>query len=253
MVDKKIIVANWKMNPQTEAEVLLFFKTFKKYVDNIPNAEIVICPPMIFLSGLKDQKTNAKLGAQDMFWEEKGAYTGATSPLMIKNFGCQYVILGHSERRKYLRETDEMINLKLKAAIRNRISPIICIGELSSGESDDSYKLIEKQVKGAFQGVDNFASLPFSVTIAYEPVWAIGTGITPNANKVLGMLLFIKKIISEIYDERAAEKIKIIYGGSVDSKNARGFITEGKMDGLLVGGASLYAVEFAKIAEEATK
>ncbi len=253
MDNKKIIVANWKMNPQTEEEVLLFFKTFKKYVENIPNAEIVICPPIIFLPCIKDQKINAKLGAQDMFWEEKGAYTGVISPLMIKNFGCQYVILGHSERRKYLGETDEMINLKLKAAIKNRISPIVCIGEFSSGESEDSYKFLEREIKGAFRGVENFASLPFPVIIAYEPVWAIGTGMTPNANKVLGMLLFIKKIIGEIYGEKAAEKIKIIYGGSVDSKNAREFIKEGKMDGLLVGGASLYAIEFAKIAQEAVR
>ncbi len=252
MIDKKIIVANWKINPQTEAEVILFFKTFKKYIAKISNAEIVICPPSIFLSCVKDQKINAKLGAQDMFWENKGAYTGGISPLMIKNFGCRYVILGHSEKRKFLGETDEMVNLKTKAAIKNGISPIICVGESSANNSVESYKLIEKQIKSAFQEIENFASLPLAVIVAYEPVWAIGTGVTPNANKIFGMLLFIKKVISEIYDEKAAERIKIIYGGSVDSKNARQFIKEGKMDGLLVGGASLYAVEFAKIAEEAT-
>lgn len=250
---KKIIVANWKMNPQTEAEVVLFFKTFKKYIDTISNAEIVICPPIIFLPCVKDQKLNAKLGAQDMFWEEKGAYTGGISPFMIKNFGCQYAILGHSERRKYFGETNEMVNLKVIAAIKNRISPIICVGELSAENEEGSYKLIEKQMRSAFMNVENFASLPISIIIAYEPVWAIGTGVTPNANKVLSVLLFIKKVISEIYDERAAERVKIIYGGSVDGKNAGGFVKEGKMDGLLVGGASLFAIEFARIAEEATK
>lgn len=247
---KKIIIANWKMNPQSETEVNLFFNFLKKHIKDISAAETVFCLPAIFLSVARDCKLNIKLGAQNMFWEQKGAYTGEISPLMLKNFGCRYVIIGHSERRKYLGETDEMVNLKLKAAIKNRIFPIICAGEISKGDdSSDSYKVIERQIKGAFCGIENFASLPLQVIIAYEPVWAIGSGETPSANKVLSMSLFIKKIISEIYNEKAAERVKIIYGGSANSKNTRIFIKEGGMDGLLVGGASLNAAEFVKIAQ----
>lgn len=248
MATKKIVVANWKMNPLTSGEANLLFKSLSNYLKDTYGAEVVICPPTIYLPLIKYFDIEAKIGAQDMFWETKGAFTGETSPLMLKDYDCRYAILGHSERRKYKCETDEMVNLKLMAAIQNRINPIVCVGESSKGEDiGDSYKIIEEQLKKAFAGVENFAPLPVSVIIAYEPVWAIGSGETPSANKILSMSLFIKKIISGLYNEKAADKITILYGGSVNAKNAEVFVKEGGVDGFLVGSASLNVVEFIKI------
>ena len=226
---KSFIVANWKMNPQTLAEAKRLFNLVKKGVKNFKNAEVVICPPFVYLPILKAN------GAQDCFLEEKGAFTGEISPSMLKNLGCKYIIIGHSERRRNLNETDEMINKKIKAALKNDLRPILCIEKIS-------------QIKNGIKGVlkKELRNLIF----AYEPVWAIGTGKAcgiPEAKKVN---LSIRKILM---DSNFPTSSYILYGGSINSQNARDFIKKAKFQGLLVGGASLDSKEFIKIVKNVSK
>ncbi len=256
---KLLIVANWKMNPQTLREAEQLFDLVKKGVKNIKKAEVVICSPFVFLSniparlrvaegksGRQHLKSNIKLGAQDVFREKEGAYTGEISSLMLKDVGCQYVIVGHSERRGYFGETNEMINKKLKAVLEEKLNPILCIGETQQqrdkGETD---QILKKQIKTALKKV---SSSKFSkITIAYEPIWAIGTGEPCNVEEAQKIGLLIRKIISGIYNRSVSKNLRILYGGSVNSKNAAGYIKEAGLQGLLVGGASLKAKEFVKI------
>ncbi len=212
---KPLIVANWKCNPTTLKEAKLLFNSVKRMVEMIKNVEVIICPPFVFFSNLKSQISNLKLGAQDCFWEEKGAYTGEISPLMLKNLGVEYVILGHSERRKYLKETDEMIERKLKAVLTFGLKPILCIDKISQ---------LPKNIKTGF-------------IVAYEPLFAIGTGKACPPERAKKMRLAIKKKV----------KMPVLYGGSVNSQNAKDYIKKAGFQGLLVGGASLNAQEFIKI------
>jgi len=226
---KPLIIANWKMNPVTLAEAKRLFNSVKNGIRNIKNVEVVICPPFVHLSALKSKIKGPSFaisfGGQSCFWEEKGAFTGEVSPKMLKDLGrCDYVILGHSERRKYLKETDEMINKKIKAALKSDLTPILCIEntlQLKEGTKD---LLREEQKK---------------LIIAYEPVFAIGTGKPCTTEKAKEMKAAIKKIIDE--------DIPIIYGGSVNSQNAADYIKMAGFQGLLVGGASLDSEEFIKI------
>jgi len=221
---KSLIVANWKMNPSSLAEA-------KKLFDEIRKTNAVICPPFIYISAFK----YANLGAQDCSWEEKGAYTGAVSPQMLKDLGAKYVIVGHSERRNHFNETDEMINKKLKAALKTGLIPILCIGE-KKGENPET--VISRQLEEDLSGISE-KDLK-EIIIAYEPVWAIGTGDfceKPQAGKARE---FIKGKLNN----------KVLYGGSVNSQIAKDYIDVG-YDGLLVGGASLNAEEFIKIVKNA--
>ena len=237
---KPIIVANWKMNPLTLVEAKKLFLGVKKGISK--KAEVVVCPPFIFLSAL----SGLKLGGQNCFWEEKGAFTGEVSAKMLKNLGCQYVILGHSERRRYFQETDETINKKLKAAIEAKLIPIFCVGETKEErEQDKTEEVLKKQIIGGLEGISN--SKFSNGIIAYEPVWAIGTGNPCDTNEAQTMNLVIRKILGGIYNSSFSRKIPILYGGSVNSKNAEGYIKEAGFEGLLVGGASLDAKEFIKI------
>ena len=235
---KPLIVANWKMNPQTLAEAKQLFNSIAKGVKNIKKAEVVICPPFVYLSSLLKPKTytlNPKMGGQDCFWEEKGAFTGEVSPLMLKNLGCKYVIVGHSERRRYFKETDEMINKKVKAVLKNGLRPILCIEKISQ---------IKKGVKGVSK--KELRHLIF----AYEPVWAIGTGKAcgiPEAKKVNRS---IRKILMDL---NSSISLYVLYGGSINSQNARDFIKKAKFQGLLVGGASLDPKEFIEIVKNIGK
>lgn len=235
---KKIIVANWKMNPKNLLMAKKLFyslkREIKKIVKILKKIEIVICPPFLYLPFLKSKNVFFKLGAQNVFWEKKGAFTGEISPLMLKEFGVDYVIVGHSERRNILKETDEMINKKLKILLELKFHPILCIGESEKERKrKKTYFVLKKELKKAFK---NIAPTPL-ILIAYEPIWAIGTGKACEPKEALEVLNFLKRLFP---------KNKVLYGGSVNSSNASDYIKVG-FDGLLVGGASLDWKEFLSI------
>lgn len=228
---KPLIVANWKMNPVTIKEAEELFSSISEGVKNIENAEVVICPPFIYLPLLK----GLTLGAQDSYWEEKGAYTGEVSVAMLKEMGCKYIIIGHSERRKYFNETDEMVNRKVKTTLEAGLIPIVCIGETEGErEMDKTEDVLEKEIKQGLDGVDIS-----KIVIAYEPIWAIGTGNPCDIEEAKRMKEIIQKMLSK--------DIRILYGGSANANNAEGYLKQAEFNGLLVGGASLSAKEFVEI------
>jgi len=248
---KPLIVANWKMNPQTLVEAKRLFNLVWKGTKNVKNVEVVICPPFVYLPPLKAN------GAQDCFWENPpaggGAFTGEVSPKMLKDLGCKYVIVGHSERRRNLNETDEMVNRKLKAALKENLRPIFCVGN-KNRKREKEFKGIRIQMEKALSGIKK--SDLKNLIITYEPVWAISTTkgreiATPI--EVKEGAIFIRKILAKLFDKNFAQKIRIIYGGSVDSGNIRGFIKEAKMDGALVGAASLKPKEFVRTVRAASR
>lgn len=258
---KPLVVANWKCNPPSQKEARHLFEVVRKGIKTgtvpakrgqSPSIEVVICPPFVWLKEskiweIRSQKGSKSpkfwLGAQDCFWEQSGAYTGEISPAMLKDLGCQYVIVGHSERRKYFQETDEMINQKIKAALKAGLKPILCVGEETRDNSD--YLIIEQQLEKALFGVS--AGRIKDLVIAYEPVWAIGTGQPCLPDEAMKTALFIRKILTKLYARKIAEQVRILYGGSVTAKNAADYVKGAGMDGLLVGGASLNGTEFIEI------
>lgn len=240
---KPLIVANWKMNPNSQKEAEEIFDGIKKGASGA-SAEVVICPPFVYLPLLK----GLPLGAQDAYFEEKGAFTGEISPLMLKDLGVEYVIIGHSERRKYFRETDESVNKKIKTAIGVELEQIFCIGETEQDRNSSSQEeVVERQIKQGLKGVSDILGM----VIAYEPVWAIGTGKACGVQDAQKMKTFIEKVISDIYGSDVLKEVRILYGGSVNSQNASGYIKEAGYNGLLVGGASLKSDEFVKIVKSA--
>jgi len=242
---RKLIVANWKMNPTSRKEALRLFDSLKNGLRKVKRAEVVICPPFVYLSGLKKSQ-NLKLGAQDSFWEEKGAFTGEISALMLKDLGVEYVILGHSEKRA-IGESDEMIFLKIKKALEFKLRPIFCIGEKEEERKEGkAFVVLEKQIKSVLYKMPKNSIL--KIAIAYEPVWAIGTKNPCLPDEALKMSLFIRKVVSQIFDYKAARSVRIIYGGSVKADNARDYLAQKEISGVLVGGASLNPAEFLKIA-----
>lgn len=235
------------MNPQNEEEARQFFNLVKKGIRNVKNVEVVICPPFIYIPTFQHSNIlTIKIGAQDCFWEKKGAFTGEVSPQMLKNLGCQYVILGHSERRINLGETDEMVNKKLKAAIKVGLNPILCIGETENERKQGKTKSVLKmQLK---KSLNRLTSQSLNrLNIAYEPVWAIGTGRACNVKSARETLLFLKEILNKILGAEISKKVRILYGGSVNSKNAKDYIEKAGFQGLLIGGVSLNPKEFIKI------
>jgi triosephosphate isomerase len=243
---KLLVIANWKMNPLKGREAKQLFASLKKGLKGKKNIEIVICPPFPYLSILSDHLSSIKLGAQDCFWKDKGPYTGEVSPQMLKSIGCKYVIVGHSERRQTFEETDEIINVKIKEILKAKLQPIFCIGETEEEKrTGKTFRVLEKEIK---RGLDKVSKKEIEkVIIAYEPIWAIGTGKSCEENEVMTIALFIKKLIFRLYNKKVASNIRVIYGGSVDSKNAPDYLRGSKMQGLLVGGASLNSKEFIKI------
>ena len=240
---KPIIVANWKMNPESLVEARQNFEIIKKGIRAVKKVEAVICAPFIFLSALKP--TNyLKVGAQDCFFGEKGPFTGEVSPKQLKNLGVEYVILGHSERRKYLDESTELVNQKIRAALETGLKVIFCVGsDVKKPGKEIKYQL-EKGLKGIKKS--DLDRLVF----VYEPIWAISTSknkVIATPQEALKGGLYMKNVLEKIFDKKTATKAKIIYGGSVDSKNIRGFIEEGKMVGGLPGAASLNSYEFIRI------
>ena len=245
---KKLIVANWKMNPSSSKEAEELSGTVQREVRGLKNVEIVLCPPFPYLSVVG---ALAK-GAQSCHWEQKGAYTGAVSPAMLKDMGCEYVIVGHSERKQYFGETDEIINKKVKAALKAGLKVVLCIGEDTRDSFDSkghwTHELdpnLKEQITRAFEGVKK--SNIQNVVVAYEPIWAIGTGNPATPDDVLSAKIFIRKILSNLYNRKEADKVRVLYGGSTNKKNSAVFIKEGQADGLLVGGASLDSDEFVEM------
>jgi triosephosphate isomerase len=247
---KPLIVANWKMNPTSQKEAKELFDSLKRGLRNIKKTEVVVCPPFVYLLNLKSKILNLKLGAQDCFWELGGAFTGEISPSMLKDLGVKYVIIGHSERRKILQETDEMIAKKLKAVLKLKLCPIFCVGETQKErEKGETFKTLEREIKNGLKKIPK--SQIEKIVIAYEPIWAIGTKNPCRADDALTCALFIRKVISRISYKKTARKIRILYGGSVDSQNAKDYLKNQQINGLLVGGASLNPKEFLKIVKVA--
>jgi triosephosphate isomerase len=241
-----IIAGNWKMNKTVE-EALTLVDEMMDDLEAYEEVETVLCPPFMALSPVMDlvEDTNLKLGAQNMHYKESGAYTGEISPLMLREV-CDYVILGHSERRMYFHETDEDINLKVKAALKNDLVPIIAVGEnLGQREAGQTAELIARQVEIALREVNSFDAA--SVVIAYEPIWAIGTGKAASGEIANEVCRSIRQTLARLYDDNVANQIRIQYGGSVTGDNIAEFMSQPDIDGALVGGASLKATDFIKI------
>lgn len=243
---KKVIAGNWKMN-MLPNEAIKFIEDLEPLVKETQN-EVILCVPYtdLFYALLTVQGTNIKIGAQNMHFEENGAYTGETSGSMLKSINVEYVIIGHSERRQYFSETDEIVNKKVKAAFKNGLKPIVCVGEtLEQKEAGETNKIITCQVELALQGLTE--EQVGKTIIAYEPIWAIGTGKTATKEDANNSIKAIRNKIAEIYGQMVADGVIIQYGGSVKSTNAKELFEMSDIDGGLVGGASLKAEEFSKI------
>ena len=249
----KFVAGNWKMN-KTVAEARELVSIMGKELKNVSNVEKVLCPPFMSLVAVANLigGTDLGLGAQNMHWEEKGAYTGETSPGMIKEF-CQYVILGHSERRAYFGETDETVNKKLLAAQKHGLTPIVCVGEtLAENEAGRTAEVVRRQTLEGLKGVD--AASAAKIGVAYEPVWAIGTGRASSAENAEAVHRdVVRASLKDLFGAETAEAIRILYGGSVTAANAAEFFAQPDIDGALVGGASLKSDEFIAIAKAAAK
>ena len=249
---QKLIAANWKMN-KTPDESILFVEEFKKLAGNEKNAEIVICPAFTSLQPVSEALKGSciKLGAQNMHFGNSGPFTGEVSPVMLKEAGCEYVILGHSERRD-MGETNSLINKKMIAALKSGLKPILCIGEnWEQRKQDETEDVLEDQLIKSLQGIENLKN----ITIAYEPVWAISKG-DPNQKAATKAdaeeaHLFIRKVLEGIYGKEASKNARIIYGGSMKPENAKELLSMGNIDGGLVGNASLDPKSFAEIVKSA--
>ncbi len=243
---RKVIAGNWKMNMLPD-ETIKFIDQIAPLVKDTEN-EVILCVPYtdLFYALLTAQNTNIKIGAQNMHWEEKGAFTGEVSGKMLKAIGVKYVIIGHSERRQYFAETDESVNKKIKAAFENNLNPIVCVGEtLEQREEGKTEEIITNQTRLALEGLTN--EQVKNTIIAYEPIWAIGTGKTATSEDANNSIKAIRKEIEKNYGKEVAEEVIIQYGGSVKSQNAKELFTTSDIDGGLVGGASLKVEEFSKI------
>jgi len=242
-----IIAGNWKMNT-TLSEATAFVESILPELDAIKSVEILLCPPFISISSLRNivDGTSIKLAAQNMYFADKGAYTGEISPLMLVGL-CDFVILGHSERRQLFQETDEFINKKIKAALKFGLKPIVCVGEsLDDRESNNTKSVISSQVESALSEI----GATDDIAIAYEPIWAIGTGKAATAKEANDTIGMIRTVVAELWNNANAQAMRILYGGSVTSSNIAEFISEIEIDGALVGGASLKADEFISIAHQ---
>jgi len=245
-----IIAANWKMH-KTVRESLQFADEFSALLGPVPeNIEIVICPPFtaLYSLGQRLQGLGIRLGAQDVFWEERGAYTGEISPGMLLEAGAEYVIIGHSERRRVLGEDDKVINLKVKRALACGLRPIMCVGEtLAEREEGKAVATVRRQLEEGLRGID--LGEP-RLVVAYEPVWAIGTGVNALPQDAQEMSRLIREDLARMFGDRVADGTRILYGGSVNPSNIGGFTSQPDIDGALVGGASLEARSLAAIVNE---
>ncbi len=245
-----MIAGNWKMNT-TVSEATELVKEMRAELDQLDNVDKVICPPFISLAVVGEliKGSSIKVGAQNVYFEEKGAYTGEISPLMLAD-QCEFVIIGHSERRQYFNETGEMVNKKIVAALKVGLKPILCIGEkLEEKEAGRTEEVVTEQLRSSLANIDYLNGL----VIAYEPIWAIGTGKAATgkqANETIGL---IRRNITKLYDKEIAQNMRILYGGSVTAANTAEFISQPEIDGALVGGASLKATEFLSIVKQTSE
>lgn len=249
---KKVIAGNWKMNNGINETVGLISEIKKELSGKKILAEVIICPPFINLETAKALLKNStiKLGAQNLYFEESGAFTGEISAPMLKSVGCEFVIIGHSERRTIFGESDQVVNKKIKTAIKNGLKPIFCVGEtLEEREKGVTFKVIETQITDGLNGIDE-GELE-NLIVAYEPVWAIGTGRNATPQQAQEVHSFIRELISKLYSQTFATQLVIQYGGSVKADNAKELLSQPDIDGALVGGACLKADSFVKIIEAA--
>lgn len=243
MTRKPIMAGNWKMF-KTEHEAIDFAKNIKGQVSDVSDRTILICPPAPVISKMHDvlADSNIALGGENMFWEDEGAYTGEVSGPMLKAVGCKYVIIGHSERRQYFGETDATVNKKLFAALKHKLIPVVCIGEkLADREANKTFDVLKAQIAGSFANVTN--EQWNNIVIAYEPVWAIGTGKTASPEQAQEVHKFVRGLLPK----EVAEKVRILYGGSVKPANVKELMAQPDIDGGLVGGASLKVDSFVQL------
>ncbi len=249
-----LIAGNWKMNcgPNEAAELLEGLKNRKAEVSE--DVDVLVCPPFVSLSMAVNylHDTDIQVGAQNFHYEDNGAYTGEISATMLEESGCNYVLIGHSERREYFGETDELVNKKAHKALAHSLVPVICVGEtLGERKSGVHFDLVSDQVKIALRGISSTEAL--DVVIAYEPIWAIGTGETASPEQAQEMHAYIRSILAAIYDKETASAIRILYGGSMKPGNAEELLSQTDVDGGLIGGASLSAEGFSEIITTAEK
>jgi len=252
MPRRLFIAGNWKMNT-SGAEAVKLAKSLAAEIGAVTEVDLAVAPPFVYLSGVRETiaGTRIALGAQDMFYEDNGAYTGEISGAMLKDVGCRYVILGHSERRHVIGETDELINRKIVKALSDGLEVIFCVGELlEEREAGETLEVVRRQVQVGLEGVSR--SEAAKVTIAYEPVWAIGTGRNATPAQAQEVHAMIRRLIGGVYDKALAETMRIQYGGSVKPSNAGELLAQEDVDGALVGGASLSAPDFVAIVRAGT-
>ena len=244
------IAGNWKMNTTVDEAVKLVSEMHPG-LEKITSVDKVVCPPFVSLAAVKEliKDSSTKLGAQNLYFAEKGAYTGEISPLMLADL-CQFVIIGHSERRQYFGEAGEIISKKVQAALRVKLIPILCVGEkLEENEAGRTREVVAEQLRSSLAGINEADGL----IIAYEPIWAIGTGKAATGEQANETIGFIRQSITKLYSDSIAQNIRILYGGSVNSANVAEFISQPEIDGALVGGASLKADEFVGIVKQTAK
>lgn len=250
---KPIIAGNWKLN-KTPHEAIILVNELKREIVDIEGVDIVLCPPFTALGDIADvlTDTNIALGAQNVFWEDSGAFTGEISAPMLKELGVAYVIIGHSERRQYFHETNETVNKRLRAVLKHGITPIVCVGEnLSQRGANKTFDVIKDHCEGSLSGLS--AQEMKNVVLAYEPVWAIGTGKTATPTQAQEVHVFIRQLLAKMFNAQAAGSVRIQYGGSVTPDNIVSLMAQPDIDGALVGGASLKAPSFAAIVRGAKK
>lgn len=250
---KPFVAGNWKMNTDSHTSVDLATGVARGSVELADQgADVAVCPPFVYLQAVAGavSSSNVSVGAQDIYFEANGAFTGEISASMLKDIGCTYVLCGHSERRHVIGETDELINKKLTAAIAGGLLPILCVGELQSErEASQTEEVVTRHVKKGLAGLN--PEKISAVTIAYEPVWAIGTGLTATPQQAQEVHQFIRKLLAQMYDSQLAEEIRILYGGSAKPGNAAELMSKPDIDGVLVGGASLKTDDFLAIIQAA--
>ncbi len=242
---KAMLAGNWKMFKSAD-EASAFAAEFKDLCGAVEDRDVLICPPYIYIDRIVQafEGTNIKVGGQDLFWEEEGAYTACVSGSMLKGIGAEYVIVGHSERRQYFGETDETVNRRTKAALKNNLIPVVCVGETEAEfDAGKTLEVIETQTRGGLQGLEDASQ----ILIAYEPVWAIGTGKTATPEIAQDVHAKIRAILADMFGEEVAGKIRILYGGSVKPDNVDDLMAKEDIDGALVGGASLDPKSFERI------
>ena len=244
---RTIIAGNWKLNKNI-SEAIELANGIKRQVYQVDSLDIVLCPVFTSLYPVAEVITNSniELGAQDVYWQEKGAFTGEVAPLMLKDAGCKYVIIGHSERRQYFQETNETVNNKIKAVLKAGLVPIFCVGEtLTQREANQTLNIISEQVQQGLQGISRQEAE--GLVVAYEPVWAIGTGKNATSQQAQEVHKYIRNLLVKMYNSSVAEGIRIQYGGSVKPENIGELIRQADIDGALIGGASLKVDSFCEI------